>query len=176
MDISHKVRTNAAISYFFLGFLFLLARRNPNFAEPFVRTHAKAATKIHALLAGYIILHQMLVSKLLSITVPFVPIPLDRILLIAVFAYIFFQLFLGASRAFAGKSATGFSLSLDLGLENLSGVSTNSESEMIRSVLSFVPFVGLFIYEHLKTPLTRLGIRVGGLMSVLSLLLFVFSK
>lgn len=176
MDISHKVRTNAAISYFFLGFLFLLAGRNSNFADPFVRSHAKSATKIHLLLIGYIVLHQMLISKLFSMSIPFVPISPARILLIVIFTYVFLQLFLGASRAFTGKPATGFSLSLDLGMDNLSGVTANSESEMIRGVLSFVPFVGVFIYEYMKTPLTRLGVRVGGLMSVLSLLLFVFSR
>ena len=42
MELSRQTKTNAAIAYFFLGPIFLLASRNPNFADPFVRSHAKA--------------------------------------------------------------------------------------------------------------------------------------
>ncbi len=177
MEISQKVRTNAAISYFFLGFLFLLARKNPNFSEPFVRSHAKSATKLHLLFIGYIFLHQIFLSRLLAITLPFLPIRIDRILIIMVFAYIFTLLFIGASRAFAGRDSTGiFSFDLGLTSESLNGVYVQNESEMIRSILSFVPFIGPFIYEHLQTPLTRVGVRISGLMSILLVFLFVFSR
>jgi len=47
--ISQKIRTNASISYFFLGWLFLLAKNNPNFADPYIKAHAKNATKGHVI-------------------------------------------------------------------------------------------------------------------------------
>lgn len=41
---THKI--NAAISYFFLGPLFLLAKKNTPFAEKFVHDHAKKSSLI----------------------------------------------------------------------------------------------------------------------------------
>jgi hypothetical protein len=107
MEISQKIRTNGAIGYFFLGFLFLLAKHNPNFSEPFVRAHAKSATKLHLMLAAYVVLHVTLLSQLLSVVIPILSVSLDRVLLIGVFAYVFVLLFIGASRAFSGKEPAG---------------------------------------------------------------------
>jgi hypothetical protein len=45
--MSPQVRINAMISYFFLGWLMLLSK-NPEWNDPFVRSHAKTATMIHA--------------------------------------------------------------------------------------------------------------------------------
>lgn len=39
-------RINAMISYFFLGPLFLLAKKNTPFADPYVRGHAKQSSII----------------------------------------------------------------------------------------------------------------------------------
>ena len=44
--MSEQDRINATISYFFLGPIFLLAKRGTPLAEPYVRAHAKRASMI----------------------------------------------------------------------------------------------------------------------------------
>lgn len=45
-ELSEQTKINAVLSYFLLGPIFLLAHSNPNLAHPFVRSHAKNASKI----------------------------------------------------------------------------------------------------------------------------------
>ena len=107
MSPSSQVRTNALTSYFFLGFLFLMARGNPNFSDPFVQEHAKSATKIHLLFVGYLILHEYLIAPLLGYEIPVVSMNLARIALIGAFALVFAALIRGAVRAYRGEGALG---------------------------------------------------------------------
>lgn len=103
---TQKIYTNAAISYFFLGPLFLLAKNNPDFSETFVRNHAKVATKIYGLLAVYLLLHFVFLSKILNFYIPVLPLRLDKAVLMIVFASVFTILIARAVRAFSGREAT----------------------------------------------------------------------
>ncbi len=58
-EIPSRDRVNAAIAYFFLAPIFLLAKRNPNFAHPFVRSHAKSATKFILVFVVFFILYKI---------------------------------------------------------------------------------------------------------------------
>lgn len=89
---SSQTRINAAISYFFLGFLFLLARNHPQFSLPFVRAHAKRATKLHGALIGYLIIHIMSLSRMLGEPLPIILLSPAKILIIFVFTFEFFFL------------------------------------------------------------------------------------
>ena len=43
-------------------------------------------------------------------------------------------------------------------------------------MLSFVPLIGPFVSERLRTPLTSLGVRISGVFTTIFLLLFVFNR
>ncbi len=60
-SLSSQIRINAAISYFFLGPIFLLARNNPDFSQEFVRSHARRATLVYGLFIAYLIAHVYIV-------------------------------------------------------------------------------------------------------------------
>lgn len=75
-----QVRTNALTSYFFLGFLYLLAYTKPNFSHPFVRSHAWSATRLHLGFIGFLIVYHTLLAKLLDYQIPVIEITLSRVL------------------------------------------------------------------------------------------------
>lgn len=83
--ISQKVRNNASISYFFLGWLFLLAKNNPNFADPFIRQHAKIATKGHILFFIAYFFYSHFLSGFFSYSIPVIQITVDHGIDIAFF-------------------------------------------------------------------------------------------
>lgn len=83
--LSQKVRNNASISYFFLGWLFLLAKNNPNFADPFIKQHAKIATKGHILFFVVYFFYSQFLSSFLSYSIPVIQITVDHGIQIAFF-------------------------------------------------------------------------------------------
>jgi len=84
--ISQKIRNNASIAYFFLGWLFLLAKNNPNFSDPFIRQHAKIATKGHILFFITYFFYAHFLSGLFSYSLPVLQITIDRCIDITFFA------------------------------------------------------------------------------------------
>ena len=84
--ISQKIRNNASISYFFLGWLFLLAKNNPNFADPFIREHAKIATKGHGVFFIIYFLYSHFLESMFSYSIPVIQITLDHCIQIIFFA------------------------------------------------------------------------------------------
>lgn len=88
--ISQKIRNNASISYFFLGWLFLLAKNNPNFSDPFIRRHAKTATKGHILFFVVYFFYTHFLGDFFSYSIPVLQITIDRCISIAFFAMLTF--------------------------------------------------------------------------------------
>ncbi|HRI36624.1 MAG TPA: hypothetical protein PK765_06260 [bacterium] len=80
-----KTRTNALIAYFFLGWAFLLARGNPDFAHPYVRGHAKRATLIHAVFLISLVVVTWFINPYVRVHLSFLPIALDFVLRILVY-------------------------------------------------------------------------------------------
>jgi hypothetical protein len=58
----------------------------------------------------------------------------------------------------------------------LQEIAIRDESDFVKSILSFVPFVSMFVYEHFKTPLTTIGVRISGAASLLFVALFAFGR
>lgn len=104
MELSQKTKTNAAIAYFFLGPVFLLASKNPNFSDPFVRSHAKAASKAIAFYLAAFFTYSIFVSSYLTFQIPFFPMMADRVVSVAILALMFATLARGMVRAHSGKS------------------------------------------------------------------------
>lgn len=165
MELSRQTKTNAAIAYFFLGPIFLLASRNPNFADPFVRSHAKAGTKavFFYLIAFFAYSHYL--ATYLSFSVPFLPVTADRLVSIAILALMFATLFRGTIRAHSGKlPAKTFEIPGFSGLETeLAPVGQLSETERTLALMSFVPLLGVVISARKPTVANVLGCRAGSL-------------
>lgn len=100
--ISQKTRTNASISYFFLGWLFLLAKKNPNFADPFIRQHAKIATKGHVLFFVSYFFYSHFLGNFLSYSIPVVQMTIDHAIQITFFAALTLFIIHGARKGQQG--------------------------------------------------------------------------
>lgn len=176
-NLSSQVRTNALSSYFFLGFLYLLAYRNPNFSHPFVRAHAWAATRLHAFCLGFFVLYQLLLAELLSYYIPFLGIPLSRIVFSAVFLFLLSLMLRGAYLAHQGQKFGGFGIQFGAtDPETLDRETIRSEAELVRTLLSFAPVIGVFVAERFQTPVTAVGAKVSGYATALLILEFVFLR
>lgn len=165
MELSRQTRTNAAIAYFFLGPIFLLASRNPNFADPFVRSHAKAGTKAVFFYLAAFFAYSHYLSGYLAIPVPFFPIPASRLVSVAILALMFATLLRGTVRANAGEApAKTFDLPGFSGFGSDVGVVGHlSETERTLAVMSFIPLFGIVIAARKPSPANVLGCRAGSL-------------
>ena len=164
---SSQVRVNAAISYCFLAPLFLLAGKNSVYAESFVRDHSWRALKLQIGLLAYYIISGLILSNLLSYTLPVLELRVDRIVTLIVTLVIFALLVYGALQAFRGNSASASGLR-QLILVNSDSPDTKnfSEAEIMRTLGAFVPFVSFFVVERFKTPLIILGARITGILTL----------
>ena len=165
MELSRQTKTNAAIAYFFLGPIFLLASRNPNFADPFVRSHAKAGTKAIFLYLIAFFAYSHYLATFLSFPVPFVPVTADRIASVAILALLFATLMRGMTRAHAGMPpAKTFEIPGFSGLEtDLAPVGQLSETDRTLALMSFVPLFGVVVSARKPTVANVLGCRASSL-------------
>ncbi|MDQ1343605.1 MAG: hypothetical protein QG650_324 [Patescibacteria group bacterium] len=165
MELSRQTRTNAAIAYFFLGPIFLLASRNPHFADPFVRAHAKAGTKAVAFYLAAFFVYVKYLSGYLSFSLPFFPVTASRLASAAILALMFATLLRGTLRANAGKLPAGtFEFSGFSGWSSEVGlVGSLSETERTLALMSFVPLFGIVVAARKKTSANVLGCRAGSL-------------
>ena len=173
--LSSQIRTNAAISYFFLGPLFLLARNNPDFSHEFVRLHAKKATYIYGILLAYFVGHSYIVKPLLAYTTEYVPFRLSSLVLIGVVGIVFGYLMLSAYRAFQGQHTLSAVLDTDKNT-NIDLTLPKTESEIVRTILAYVPGISLWIRNSFSSPMTELGVRISGLLGVLIILSLALSR
>lgn len=174
--ISQKVRTNASISYFFLGWLFLLAKKNPNFADPFIRKHAKIATKGHVVFFIIYFLYSHFLSDMFSYSIPVIQITLAHCIEIAFFAAL--TIFIikwvynwqkSSSVENEGQEENSiFSLKADV-----FQLSWSSEAERMKLFLSYIPFLGIIIAEKYPNIVTKTGARVSSLFAFVYVMILV---
>lgn len=175
MEISRQIRTNATIAYFFLGPILLLAKRNPNFAEPFVRSHAKAGSKAVLFYLAAFFAYSHYLSGYLSFPLPLVPVTADRLVSIGILALLFATLVRGASRAHAGKEAVGtFQFSFFGTFSEESGeIGHLSETDRSLVLASFVPVFGIMVASRKPSVATLLGCRAGSAFFALYAFLWI---
>lgn len=58
----------------------------------------------------------------------------------------------------------------------LSNQKISGEADLMRSILSFFPIIGVFIAERFPTPLTQVGSKVSGYGTLLLLVEFIFLR
>ena len=96
--MNEQSRINAVISYFFLGPLFLLAKKGTPLAEQSVQMHAKKSSKIILITLIFLFLYFFLLKNLLNIN--FLGIQLDTILLTLIIGGCLYLLLRGAYYAY----------------------------------------------------------------------------
>jgi len=143
------------VSYFFLGWLMLFSK-NPEWNEPFVRMHAKNATKIHLLAIVIFTAYSLIVKDFVMFSLPFLRISLHTLLIT-----IFFIVFLGvlifdAYSAYHGKDAketfSFWGKSTSLERENIESL---GELEKMVILGSFLPFFGVIITHRYPNKYTE---------------------
>lgn len=78
--LSRKIRNNATIGYFFLGWMFLLAKKNPDFQDSFIQNHAKNATKGHGLFLISYVIYSYFLSQFFFHNIPIINLSIDRLI------------------------------------------------------------------------------------------------
>lgn len=59
---------------------------------------------------------------------------------------------------------------------NLADIRISGEADLVKSLLSFMPFIGLFVAERYDTQLTQIGSKISGYASVLLILESAFFR
>ena len=174
-QLDRKTRTNAMISYFFLGWIFLLARKNPDFSHPFIRSHAKKATRTHIVLLGGFVLYSLYLAKYVpAFTIPVLPsITLDKIISVIFFVALAFAIVRGAYLAHRGMGSDEYrnsSLREAFARENIT-LSEASETDKMVFLSSYLPLIGIITASRHPNPITRAGAKISSIWLFVTLLL-----
>lgn len=93
--LSQKTRNNATIGYFFLGWMLLLAKKNPDFSDSFIQNHAKNATKGHGLFLVSYVIYSYFLSQFFFHNIPIVNLSIDRLIRVGFFVALTFFILYG---------------------------------------------------------------------------------
>ncbi|MCK9272092.1 hypothetical protein M0P65_00935 [Candidatus Gracilibacteria bacterium] len=175
--MNNQIKTNALISYFFLGWLFLLAGNNPNFADEFIVKHSKKATKIHFGFLVTFILYNIFLSQHLYYNIPVIMVSVDKVINLGFFTFLTLAILKGAYEAHRGiepKSSIWNKTNLDTKSVNynLSGI---SENDKIIYLTSLLPFLGIITSNNYENNITKSLAKIGTIFTFLILSYYVFS-
>lgn len=164
------------ISYFFLGWLFLLAKKNPDFQDPFIRSHAKSATKMHiGFLWGFWI-YSLYLASYIRFPVPLIPtLTFDKVVSVCFFIVLAGLIIRWAYLAHWGITSTEVGsnrLKDAFSKENIPLENTTETQKMIY-ISSYVPFLGIITASRHNNPITRTGAKIGSLWMFVTLLLVI---
>ena len=163
--LSQKVRNNASISYFFLGWLFLLAKNNPNFADPFIKRHAIIATKGHSIFFVAYFFYSHFLSSFFSYPLPVVRITVDYCIHIAFFFALVLFIVRGVRKGQKDESEKEMENNDTLFLTqgHTFRFSGASEAERMVLFLSHIPFAGMIIAKKHQNIVTVTGARISSI-------------
>lgn len=141
--MDEQTRINAMISYFFLGPIFLLAKKDTPLANPYVRWHSKKASIIIGLtflifLIYYFLFRQFLNFSLLTINVQTI------VLSILVFSCVLLLLS-WAYKAYLWETINEWRNLEVPDIFHAHSTNIETEEEKIRILGSMIPFLGIFI-------------------------------
>ena len=173
--ISRKVRNNASISYFFLGWLFLLAKNNPNFANPFIKQHAKIATKGHILFFVTYLFYSHFLSGFFSYSIPVLHITVDYCISIAFFLTLTLFIIRGVYKW--QKDETEKDMENDNNTFSVQGCTFQytgvGEAQRTLLLLSYIPFLSMIIERKYQNIATSTGVRVSSIFGFVYILSFI---
>lgn len=167
-------RINAMISYFFLGPLFLLAKKNTPLADPYVRGHARQSSII---IGMTLIIGIVYIFVRPYIQIAFLGIDLRSIVLALIMAWCSGFLIRWAYKAYIGNTGEISAISLPgtmMNIGNISGIySVEKEEEKIRILASLLPWAGIYIYQRYKLPLMERARIIGSFFTFIIILSFI---
>lgn len=174
--ISRKIRINALISYFFLGWIFLLAKNNPNFTDPFIKKHAKIATQGHIIFLVSYSLYSYFFGNFFSYSIPVIQITLTHVIDILFFAALILFIIWGVYRGYKDdnplENTTNTPLSFFLNGHTFQ-FSGATEAERVIFLVSYIPFLGMIITKKYPNIVTTTGARVSSIFWFIYLVSFV---
>ncbi len=149
-------RINATISYFFLGPIFLLAKRGTPLAEPYVRAHAKRASIIVGLtiLVGIVYLFARSYIQYAPLGLS-----LQTIVLTLIMWACSILLLAWAYRAYHGAEVwEGEGISIHENISTIGGgiswvYAVEREEDKIRILASMIPWLGIYLSAKYPDPL-----------------------
>lgn len=174
--LSRKIRNNATIGYFFLGWMFLLAKKNPDFADPFIQNHAKNATKGHGLFLVSYIIYSYFLSRFFFHNIPIINLSIDRVIHFGFFVALTLFILYGIYNSQKGGEVTEVGDIFSFGDSHTSfWYESATETERMMFFLSHIPFLGMIIAKRYKNIITVTGARLSSIFIFLYLLYFVSS-
>jgi|GEM_PF-1215617 len=164
-------------AYFLMGFILLISRKNAKLNHPFIQSHAKTATFLHI---GMFVLYALFIwhKWFASISVPFLGMHLNHLLLIAGLSVLMMINFYGAWQAsqeqiFGIKDVTNLTKTSNIvAMRN----SNFSEKGAFVSVLSLIPFLGFTVkgqYASHKSVFLENNLKVNLFATTLICILFI---
>ncbi|EKD65966.1 MAG: hypothetical protein ACD_49C00072G0003 [uncultured bacterium (gcode 4)] len=175
--MNNQIKTNALISYFFLGWLFLLAWNNPNFAHEFIVKHSKKATKIHFGFLVTFILYNIFLSQHLYYNIPVIMVSVDKVINLWFFTFLTLAILKWAYEAHRGiepKSSIWNNTNLDTKSVNYN-LSWISENDKIIYITSLLPFLWIITSNNYENNITKSLAKIGTIFTFLILSYYVFS-
>jgi hypothetical protein len=176
-ETTSQVRSNACASYLFLALFFLLARANPALSHPFVRSHARYALVLQALIVGsYLAFGWWGVAS--GFSVPYVGFSVGRVVGTAISLLATLGLFVGVVAAARGRqpsllaaAAQGAKQAAAARLDTDAALTESSKS---RILASYVPFLGFFAAVSEPHPAAKLGARASAWYAAAAMFLAIF--
>ncbi len=176
MEISQQVKTNAIIWYFFLWWIFLFARSNPNFEHSFIRKHAKKATKIHFISLITYIIYSIFISKHLYYIIPIILISINQIINLIFFAILTLFILNWAYRAYKWEEPSNILINETKIIKQEVQDSWNmDETQKIIHLSTYLPFIWLISANRNQSKINKYWVKVWWILTFFILFYYVFN-
>lgn len=175
--MEQKIKINWAISYLLLWELFLMAKGNPSFSNPFVKNHSKNATKIHFIFLIIILVYKYFIQNYLSFSFNII----NKISIWAIIESIIYWIFIillirWSYKAFSWIEASEIQIKKDyLKIDNDIVTADFNETQKMIYIASYIPFFWLIIWARFNNPINRYGAKISWLFSII-LIFFIVTK
>lgn len=172
-DITPQIRLNAALSYLLLGPIFLLARHNPQLEHPYIRQHARYASKLMMWGILYYTCFFFLIHPLtIGVYIPIVHMPLSSIILIMSSFGVFFVFLSNAYRVFSGGENELIEEVRKAAFGQKEHRILSGEEEKIYTLLSLIPVLSAHLFSQDNS---REISRAGYMLSSSFLMIFLIA-
>lgn len=170
--MNEQSRINAVISYFFLGPLFLLAKKGTPLAEQSVQMHAKKSSKIILITLIFLFLYFFLLKNLLNIN--FLGIQLDTILLTLIIGGCLYLLLRGAYYAYTWAIATPEQIEKNsqITLPSAHTYTVETEEEKVHLLAGMIPFLWIWLSKKYPSEIMTHSRILGSFFTFFSLASF----
>jgi hypothetical protein len=176
MYTDNQDRINAMISYFFLGPIFLLAKKNTPLANPYVHTHAKQSSMIIGITL-IVFLFYIFVREYIDFS--FLGVSLRTVVLTIIMAISSIWLMRWAYRAYHGSEGEDLSLSVPEHVSSMKDISwvysVEKDEDRVRILASLLPWVGIYLFARYNNPLMEKSRIIASCFTTLIILTLLFT-